>query len=50
MLTQYVNTLTRVNPLKSACCDPFFGCAPTTVANKAEQGQANIGVIYRFGK
>lgn len=22
-------------------CDPFFGCAPTTVANKAEQGQAN---------
>ena len=31
-------------------CDPFFGCAPTTVANKAEQGQANIGVIYRFRK
>jgi opacity protein-like surface antigen len=29
-------------------CDPFFGCYPATVANKAEQGQANIGVIYRF--
>ena len=35
---------------QSIYCDPFFGCAPTTVANKAEQGQANIGVIYRFGK
>jgi opacity protein-like surface antigen len=35
---------------ESTYCDPFFGCAPTTVANKAEQGQANIGVIYRFGK
>lgn len=35
---------------QSVYCDPFFGCAPTTVANKAEQGQANIGVIYRFGK
>lgn len=31
-------------------CDPFYGCGPTTVANKAEQGQANIGVIYRFGR
>lgn len=30
-------------------CDPYFGCAPTTVANKAEQGQANIGIIFRFG-
>jgi opacity protein-like surface antigen len=29
-------------------CDPFFGCAPATVANKAEQGQANIGIIFRF--
>ncbi|MGB9465238.1 MAG: outer membrane beta-barrel protein [Candidatus Acidiferrum sp.] len=35
---------------QSIYCDPFFGCAPTIVANKAEQGQANIGVIYRFGK
>lgn len=29
-------------------CDPFYGCGPTLVANKAEQGQANIGVIFRF--
>jgi opacity protein-like surface antigen len=29
-------------------CDPFFGCYPATVANKANQGQANIGIIYRF--
>ena len=35
---------------QSVYCDPFFGCAPTTVANKAEQGQANIGIIFRFGK
>jgi len=35
---------------QSIYCDPIFGCAPTTVANKAEQGQANIGVIFRFGK
>lgn len=31
-------------------CDPFYGCGPTTVTNKAEQGQANIGIIYRFGR
>jgi len=36
--------------VSSVYCDPFYGCVPTTVANKAEQGQANIGVIYRFGK
>jgi len=29
-------------------CDPFFGCYPATVANKAEQGQANAGIIFRF--
>jgi len=29
-------------------CDPVFGCSPAAVANKAEQGQANIGLIYRF--
>jgi opacity protein-like surface antigen len=33
---------------QSVFCDPVFGCSPTTVANKAEQGQANIGLIYRF--
>jgi opacity protein-like surface antigen len=31
-------------------CDPFFGCYPATVANKANQGQLNVGVIYRFGR
>ncbi len=32
-------------------CDPYFGiCGPATYANKAEQGQANIGVIFRFGR
>jgi opacity protein-like surface antigen len=33
---------------QSVYCDPFYGCAPTMVANKAEQGQANIGLIFRF--
>jgi opacity protein-like surface antigen len=31
-------------------CDPFFGCYPATVANKANQGALDVGVIYRFGK
>jgi opacity protein-like surface antigen len=31
-------------------CDPEFGCAPSTSANKVEQGQVNAGVIFRFGK
>ena len=30
-------------------CDPFFGfCSPAQVANRTNQGQANIGIIYRF--
>lgn len=29
-------------------CDPFFGCYSTTVHNYANQGQANLGVIFRF--
>jgi opacity protein-like surface antigen len=29
-------------------CDPFFGCAPGTVANKAKQGQASIGLVFCF--
>jgi len=29
-------------------CDPFFGCFLTRVANKAEQGEANLGIIFRF--
>jgi len=35
---------------QSIYCDPVFGCGPTTTANKAEQGQVNIGIIYRFGR
>jgi opacity protein-like surface antigen len=31
-------------------CDPFYGCSPAQVANKANQGQANIGLIFRFNK
>ena len=33
---------------KTVFSDPLFRCAPATVANKAEQGQANIGLIFRF--
>jgi opacity protein-like surface antigen len=29
-------------------CDPFFGCAPATTANKAEQGQAKINLSTVF--
>jgi opacity protein-like surface antigen len=29
-------------------CDPFLGCFTTPVSNHAEQGQANIGVEFRF--
>jgi Outer membrane protein beta-barrel domain len=29
-------------------CDPFYGCYQSTAANTAEQGQANVGVIFRF--
>jgi len=29
-------------------CDEFGNCFPTAITNKAEQGQANIGVIFRF--
>jgi opacity protein-like surface antigen len=30
-------------------CNPFFGfCSQATVANKAQQGQANLGLIFRF--
>jgi opacity protein-like surface antigen len=29
-------------------CDPFLGCFVTSVRNHAEQGQANIGIEFRF--
>lgn len=35
---------------ESVYCDPVFGCAPTSSANKAQQGQVNAGIIYRFGR
>lgn len=35
---------------ESVYCDPVFGCAPTSSANKAEQGQVNAGIIFRFGR
>lgn len=31
-------------------CDEFGNCFPTAITNKAEQGQANIGLIFRFKK
>lgn len=29
-------------------CDPFLGCFVTPISNHAEQGQANIGIEFRF--
>ncbi len=29
-------------------CDPFYGCYQATAANTAQQGQANLGIIFRF--
>jgi opacity protein-like surface antigen len=29
-------------------CDEFGNCYSTAITNKAEQGQANIGIIFRF--
>jgi opacity protein-like surface antigen len=29
-------------------CDPFFGCFPARVRNYAQQGEANVGLIFRF--
>lgn len=31
-------------------CDPFYGCYQVTTANTAQQWQANLGFIFRFGK
>jgi opacity protein-like surface antigen len=28
--------------------DPYYGTVPVTVTNKAHQGQANLGVIFKF--
>jgi hypothetical protein len=29
-------------------CDPGLGCFTTPITNHAEQGQANIGLEFRF--
>ncbi len=29
-------------------CDPFYGCYQSTAANMAQQGQVNLGLIFRF--
>lgn len=29
-------------------CDPFYGCYTETIHNYADQGQANLGLIFRF--
>jgi len=29
-------------------CDPFFGCYTAEVHNYAHQGEANVGLIFRF--
>lgn len=29
-------------------CDPYYGCYNATVYDKAQQGQANLGIIVRF--
>ena len=29
-------------------CDPIYGCSPTMVTTMAQQGQANVGLIFRF--
>jgi len=38
---------TRTTSSLGLVCD-FFGCFPAEVANYAQQGEANVGVIFRF--
>ncbi|HUJ31926.1 MAG TPA: outer membrane beta-barrel protein [Candidatus Acidoferrum sp.] len=38
----------RTTTQQGTFCDPFFGCEIVPVASHAEQGQANIGLIFRF--
>jgi len=44
---------TRYSPSRTTTgqgtfCDPFFGCSTVAVSNHAQQGQANLGLIFRF--
>jgi opacity protein-like surface antigen len=38
----------RTTTSPATFCSPYFGCYVASVANHAEQGQANIGIIFRF--
>jgi opacity protein-like surface antigen len=38
----------RTTSSKTTFCDPFLGCFVTAISNHAEQGQANIGLEFRF--
>jgi opacity protein-like surface antigen len=40
----------RTTPGVQVYCDPFYGCSQFQAPNKANQGQANIGLIFRFHK
>jgi len=38
----------RTTTSSAVFCDPFFGCFTTPISNHANQGQANIGIEFRF--
>ncbi len=38
----------RTTSSNTTFCDPFLGCFVTPISNHAEQGQANIGLEFRF--
>jgi opacity protein-like surface antigen len=38
----------RTTSSRTNFCDPFLGCFVTSISNHAEQGQANIGLEFRF--
>ena len=38
----------RTTSSNTVFCDPSFGCFTTPISNHAQQGQANIGVEFRF--
>lgn len=38
----------RTTSSSTTFCDPSFGCFTTPVTNHAQQGQANVGVEFRF--
>ncbi len=40
----------RTTTQNQTFCDPYFGCGTVPVSSHAEQGQANIGLIFRFGR